>query len=202
MKVEQIDASEKIHRSGLSEETYDMALVSGEHEDIIDSEGGEVDWLLDLRIPLLDGQMAKKIGSLVAHRIRSAGCQQVAGYGLGGHAMVCATINAGGDPALSGGFIRPRRKTHGRRRLIEGPLDRTRPVVLLDDLLNSGATALHALRQLREEGFQVTGYYTIFEFTWGDGRSKLEKKGVWVDTLMGLTLNNNNAGSSDSAVRI
>lgn len=202
MKVGKIDNSTYLHHSGLSEEIYDMALVSAEQEGIIDPEGGEVDWLLDMRIPLLDGSIASRLGDLIADRVRMTGCRQVAGYGFGGNAMVCATIHADGYPHLLGGFIRLQRKPHGRRRLIEGPLDPHLPVVLLDDLLNSGATALRALHQLRSEGFQVVGFFTIFEFTWGNGRQRLEKEGLWVDTLMELALNQKNTGSSDSAVRV
>ncbi|MCY4158349.1 MAG: orotate phosphoribosyltransferase [Bacteroidetes bacterium] len=201
MKVENFEQSACIHDSGLSEEIYNMALVCGEHEGIIDPDGGMVDWLLDLRIPLLNGSIAGKLGKFIADRLRMAGCRQIAGYGFGGNAMVCAAVNADGYPHLLGGFIRPRRKPHGRQRLIEGPLDSRLPVVLLDDLLNSGSTALHALTQLRNEGFQVIGCFTVCEFTWGEGRARLEKEGLWVDTLMELTLNSENTGSSDSAVR-
>ena len=202
MKAENIDQSVHLFDSGLSQEIYDMALVSAKHEAIIGPDGRMVDWLLDLRIPLLNGSVTRRLGSLIADRLRQTGCRQVAGYGLGGNAMVCSIINAEGYPPLMGGFIRSERKSHGRQRLIEGPLDPHLPVVLLDDLLNSGDTALHALGRLRDEGFQVVGYFTIFEFTWGEGRAKLEETGLWVDTLMELTLNRKNGGTSDSAVRI
>ncbi len=201
MEVRKIDQSSDSYCSQLSEEIYDMALVCGEHEEIMDPLGVEVDWLLDLRIPLLDGSIAAQLGSLLADQLRQTGCKQVAGYGFGGHAMVCAAVHATGFPPLMGGFIRKKRKPHGRQRLIEGPLDRNLPVVLLDDLLNSGASALYALNQLRDDGFNVEGCFTIFEFTWGEGRAKLEGEGLWVDTLMELALNRNHSGSSDSVMR-
>jgi len=202
MKIGNSEPSVCIHNSGLSEKIYSMALVCGENEEIIDPDGGNVDWLLDLRIPLLDGSVVCRLGKFIADRLRMTGCRQVAGYGFGGNAMVCAAINANGYPHLMGGFIRPERKPHGRQRLIEGPLDVQLPVVLLDDLLNSGTTALHALTQLRNEGFHVEGCFTVCEFTWGKGRRKLEEEGLWVDTLMELTLNQGNKGGSDSAASI
>lgn len=185
----------------LSEEIYQMALVGGQHESIIDTNGKDVDWLLDLRLPLLDGRIASRLGKVVAHRIRSQGCLQVAGYGLGGNALVCAAINCDGNPPLLGGLIRPHRKPHGRQRIIEGPLDSSHPVVLLDDLLNSGKTALNAIAQLRSEGFEVVGCFTIFEYTWGAGRNKLENQGLWVDSLMELSIDHDDSGNSDSIVR-
>lgn len=200
MKVERVKQSACLRDSGLSEKIFDMALVCGDQEEIIDSDGGRVDWLLDLRIPLLDGNVAGKLGNLIADRVRLRGCKQVAGHGLGGSTMVCAAIHADGYPYLRGGVIRSHRKSHGRRRLLEGPLDTQLSVVLLDDLLNSGTTALHALKQLRQEGFCVVGYITIFEFTWGEGRKRLEGNGIWVDALMELALKRNKSGSSDSAM--
>ena len=200
MKVGNLEPSAYLRDPGLSKEIYDMALVCGEDEEIIDPEGGAVDWLLDLRIPLLDGNVAGRLGNLIANRLRMSGHRQVAGFGFGGNAMVCAAINADGYPRLLGGFIRPQRKPHGRQRLIEGPLNTQLPVVLVDDLLNSGKTAFHALTQLRSEGYQVAGCITVFEFTWGNGRVRLEEEGLWVDTLMELTLNREKSGSSDSAM--
>ncbi len=196
MNVAQSEKSISLHDYELSEEIYHMALIGGQDESIIDTNGKDVDWLLDLRLPLLDGRIANRLGQVVANRLRSLECLQVAGYGFGGNAMVCAAINCNGNPPLLGGFIRSERKPHGRQRIVEGPLDIRAPVVLLDDLLNSGKTALHAIDQLSKEGFNVVGCFTVFEYTWGEGRIKLEEKGFWVDTLMELAIN-----QEDSVVR-
>lgn len=199
MTQEKIDYWPYLHQSGLSQKIYDKALVSGSRETLLDPEGRLVEWLLDMRLPLLDGKMSREIGKLIADRLRMSGIRQVAGSGIGASAMVCATINASGSPPLRGGLVRLQPKPYGRRRLIEGPLDPAAPVVILDDLLNSGGTAKRVLKELRREGFMVEGYLTIFEFAWGDGRMALEKEGLWVDALMELTLGQENAGSSDSA---
>jgi len=197
----QYEKSMSMQEYELSEEIYHMALIGGQHESIIDTNGKDVNWLLDLRLPLLDGRIANRLGQVIANRLRSQGCLQVAGYGFGGNAMVCAVINCDGNPPLLGGFIRSHRKPHGRQRIIEGPLDTHAPVVLLDDLLNSGKTALYAIGQLRNEGFDVTGCYTVFEYTWGRGRTKLEKEGLWVDTLMELTITQDTSQTSEPALR-
>jgi len=198
MKVGHTDQSILANDDGLIAEIYEMALIDGKHENLLDPTGKKIDWLLDLRLPLLDGRIACRLGNLVAHRIRTAGYRQVAGYGFGGTAMVCAALNVEGHPPLQGGFVRPQRKPHGRQLLVEGPLDIHAPIILLDDLLNSGQTALYALSQLQHEGFHVAGYYSIFEYSWGHGRKKIEQQGLWVNTLMELTISQNDMGSSDS----
>ena len=198
MKVGTTDQSTVSNDDGLIAEIYEMALIDGKHENLIDPKGNKIDWLLDLRLPLLDGRIACRLGKLVADRVRSAGYRQVAGYGFGGTAMVCAALNVEGHPPLQGGFVRPCRKPHGRQRLVEGPLEIHDPIVLLDDLLNSGNTALQAISQLQHEGFHVAGYFSIFEYNWGQGRKKIEQEGLWVDAMMELTISQSHSVSSDS----
>ncbi len=198
MKGVNEDQSTVSDDDGLIAEIYEMALIDGKHENLIDPTGNKIDWLLDLRLPLLDGRVSGRLGKLIADRMRSAGYRQVAGYGFGGTAMVCAALNVEGDLPLKGGFVRPHRKPHGRQLLVEGPLDPHAPVILLDDLLNSGQTALKAISQLQGEGFHVAGYFSIFEYNWGHGREKLEQAGLWVDTLMELTISQSHSENSDS----
>ncbi len=167
---------------------YDQALVRREDELITDPRGQPIGWLLDTRMPMLDSASFREVGSVLADRLRARGIDQVVGYGFGAHAMVCSLLADAGEPSFKGGLIREQRKPHGRRRLVEGPLDRRKPVVLLDDILNSGRSAARALSLLRADGFRVAGLTTLFHFTWSNGRSRIESEGVWVDALLDLNL--------------
>jgi orotate phosphoribosyltransferase len=144
---------------------------------------------------MLDGALFAEIGGVLAERLHARGVAQVAGFGYGAFPMVCAVLTAGaaagGDGASApfvGGFIRERRKAYGRRRLVEGPLDRHRPVALVDDILNSGRSAARAVALLRADGFQVAGVLTLFNFTWSGGRARIEGEGLWVESLLELNL--------------
>jgi len=183
----------------LGRRLYDRALVRREQEAITDPRGQPIGWLLDTRMPMLDGALFSEVGEVLAERLRVKGVHQVAGFGFGAFALVCAALSAPGAPRFSGGFIREKRKPHGRRRLVEGPLDRSRPVVLLDDILNSGRSASRALSLLRGDGFEVVGIMTLFNFTWSGGRARMEAQGLWVDALLDLNLRDSSRGSSDSA---
>lgn len=181
----------------LGRRLYEQALVRREQELITDPRGQPIGWLLDTRIPMLDGRVFNEVGNVLADRLRSRDVHQVAGYGFGAYSMVCAVLAADGAP-FAGGFVREHRKPHGRRRLVEGPLDRSRPVVLLDDILNSGRSASRALSLLRNDGFNVVGVLTLFNFTWSGGRTRVESDDVWVDSLLDLNLRDGTKGSSDS----
>jgi len=183
----------------LGRQLYDRSLVRREDELITDPRGQPIGWLLDTRVPMLDGEMFNEVGNVLANRLREKDVHQVAGFGFGSYALVCSVLAATGEPVFKGGLIRDERKEHGRRRLIEGPLDPDEPVVLVDDILNSGRSAVKALNRLRREDFHVVGMMTIFNFTWSSGRSRLESEGLWVDSLLDLNLRESERSSSDSA---
>lgn len=182
----------------LGRRLYEQSLVRREQELITDPRGQPIGWLLDTRMPMLDGKLFIEVGSVLAERLRSKKVYQVAGYGFGAYSMVCSVLSATGTPSFRGGFVREQRKPHGRRRLVEGPLDRTQPIVLLDDILNSGRSAARAISLLRSDGYNVVGLMTLFNFTWSGGRSRMEAESIWVDALLDLNLRENGRSSSDS----
>lgn len=175
----------------LGRQLYEMALVRSEQEDITDPRGQPIGWLLDTRIPMLSGTVMPEVGRLLGERLRAKGIDQVTGFGFGAYALVSAVVATASSPPFMGGFVREERKPHGRRRLVEGPLKRGRPVVLLDDILNSGRSAWKAVELLRQDGFEVAGLMTLFHFTWSGGKQRLEQQGLWVDSLLDLNLREN-----------
>ncbi len=177
----------------LGHQLYQRALVRRDQEPITDPRGQPIGWLLDTRIPMLEADIAQEIGGVLVERLRARGVVQVAGFGYGAFPIVSAVINSAGAaagevPGFRGGFVRERRKAYGRRRLVEGPLDRAAPVVLVDDILNSGRSAARAAALLRSDGFEVPGVLTLFNFTWSGGKTRLEREGLWVESLLELNL--------------
>ncbi len=177
---------------------YERALVRREDELITDPRGQPIGWLLDTRVPSLDGELFAEVGGVLAERLRERGHSQVVGYGFGAHPLVCSVLAASDGDAFKGGLIREERKEHGRRRLVEGPVDPSEPVVLIDDIINSGRSASEALTLLRGADFTVDGLLTLFNFTWSSGQSRIEAEGLWVDSLLDLNLQDGASSSSDS----
>lgn len=183
----------------LGRRLYDRALVRREDELITDPRGQPIGWLLDTRVPMLDGELFDEVGGVLAERLRERGVHQVVGYGFGAYPLVCSVLSAGGEPAFKGGLVREEAKGHGRRRLVEGPVDGARPIALLDDIINSGRSAAKALELVRGEGYEVVGLLTLFNFTWSSGQARIEDEGLWVDSLLDLNLRENKNSTSDSA---
>jgi orotate phosphoribosyltransferase len=183
----------------LGRRLYDRALVRREEELITDPRGQPIGWLLDTRVPMLDGALFEEVGGVLAERLRERGVHQVVGYGFGAYPLVCSVLTADDDPVFKGGLVREEAKGHGRRRLVEGPVDETQPVALLDDIINSGRSAAKALELVRGEGYEVVGLLTLFNFTWSSGQARIEDEGLWVDSLLDLNLRESTNSTSDSA---
>ena len=178
---------------------YEEALVRREDELITDPRGQPIGWLLDTRVPTLDGELFTEVGSVIAERLRERGARQVVGYGFGAHPLVCSVLAVSEGDEFKGGLIREERKEHGRRRLVEGPIDADQPVVMVDDIINSGRSASEALRLVHSAGFTVEGLLTLFNFTWSNGQDRIEAEGLWVDSLLDLNLQEGTGSGSDSA---
>lgn len=183
----------------LGRRLYNRALVRREDELITDPRGQPIGWLLDTRIPMLDGELFTEVGAVLANRLRERDLYQVVGYGFGAYPLVCSVLSGDDGAAFNGGLVREDRKEHGRRRIVEGPIDPDEPVVLLDDIINSGRSASQALRLLRREDLEVVGLLTLFNFTWSSGQSRIEAEGLWVDSLLDLNLQEGTSSGSDSA---
>lgn len=182
----------------LGRKLYDRSLVRRNDELITDPRGQPIGWLLDTRMAVLDSVTFREVGAVLAERLRQKGVHQVAGHGFGAYALVGAVLSSPDHPYLRGGFVRDKKKPYGRQRLVEGPIDISEPIALVDDILNSGRSAMRALSLLRKEGYTVAGLMTLFHFTWSGGRARLEKEGLWVDSLLDLNLRNGTPSSADS----
>ncbi len=167
---------------------YQKALIRSDDEPITDPKGRPIGWLLDTRIPMLESSIFREVGRVLVEKLEKRGITQVAGHGFGALPVVSAVLGSALNGDWRAGFIRENRKEYGRQRHIEGPIEPSRPVALLDDILNSGQSAERAVTILREEGFRVDGLLTLFNFTWGGGKARLEDAGLWVNSLLDINL--------------
>jgi orotate phosphoribosyltransferase len=78
--------------------------------------------------------------------------------------------------------VRKEAKTHGTGKLIEGPFRSGDRVVVIEDVITTGGSALRAIEAVRAEGGTVSGVLAVVDREEG-GREKLESAGVSVITL-------------------
>ena len=80
-------------------------------------------------------------------------------------------------------LVRHARKQHGSLKLIEGPIDRNEPTVLIDDFISSGTSMQLACDTLREAGLRVEGGIFLVRFGWYGGFARMQEQGYRVDAV-------------------
>jgi len=61
-------------------------------------------------------------------------------------------------------YVRSKAKGHGRKNLIEGELKGTERVLVVEDLISTGGSALKAVEAVKETGASVVGVLAIFSY--------------------------------------
>lgn len=89
------------------------------------------------------------------------------------HAAIAASIL--GMPM---GYVRGEAKTHGRNNKIEGRCEPGTKVVVIEDLISTGGSAIEVVEALREAGAQVLGIVSIFTYGMKKGLERMENAGV------------------------
>ncbi|MDL2287476.1 orotate phosphoribosyltransferase [Eubacteriales bacterium OttesenSCG-928-G02] len=91
---------------------------------------------------------------------------------------------AGHILGLPMGYVRSGSKDHGRQKKIEGSLKKGQKVVVVEDLISTGGSALDVVESLREAGAEVIGLVAIFNYKMKKGIDNLNNNNVKFVNLM------------------
>jgi orotate phosphoribosyltransferase len=126
------------------------------------------------------------IGPLGLGAIRDAGWRvdSVGGLTLGADpiAYAIAYASAATEAPVRAFTVRKEPKTHGTGRLIEGPFRPGDSVVVIEDTITTGSSALRAVEAVREGGGFVAGVLALVDREEG-GREAIEAQGHHVISL-------------------
>ncbi len=104
----------------------------------------------------------------------------IAGVATGAIAIGVLVAEELGVPFV---YVRPEPKKHGRQNQIEGQLDPTAKVVVIEDLISTGKSSLQAVDALRKYGVKVKGMVAIFTYGFGVADENFESTDVELTTL-------------------
>ena len=76
------------------------------------------------------------------------------------------------------GYVRGSAKDHGRNNRIEGRLEPSTKVVVIEDLISTAGSCIEVVEALREAGAEVLGVVSIFTYGMKKGLDRLEAAGV------------------------
>ena len=100
-------------------------------------------------------------------------------------------------------YVRPEAKKHGRKNQIEGKINSSQKVVVIEDLISTGNSSINAVKALREQNIEVTGMVAIFTYGFDISFENFKNENLKLETLsnyktlVDCALKNNYINSSE-----
>ncbi|MDR1599843.1 MAG: orotate phosphoribosyltransferase [Oscillospiraceae bacterium] len=136
----------------------------------------------DHRLTLSEPDTRGRIERALADRVRQAfpECEALFGTATAGipHAAIVAYMMG-----LPMGYVRGSGKDHGLKNRVEGKLLPGWKVVVVEDLVSTGGSALDAVDALRSAGADALGVVCIFTYNMGRGIDAFRQSGLRLESL-------------------
>jgi orotate phosphoribosyltransferase len=75
-------------------------------------------------------------------------------------------------------YVRPKPKEHGLGNQIEGVYERSNKILVIEDLISTGKSSLQVVDVLRNEGLEVVGMVSIFNYGFNIADEAFKAAGV------------------------
>jgi orotate phosphoribosyltransferase len=129
--------------------------------------GKESSVYVDARLTTMSPEGMRLIGPLALEKIDAAGWSpdSIGGLTLGADPVSFAISYASATrkKPLRAFTVRKEAKTHGTANLIEGPFSAHDRVVVVEDVITTGKSALQAIEAVRRQGAQVVGVLAVVD---------------------------------------
>ena len=80
-------------------------------------------------------------------------------------------------------YVRPEAKKHGRKNQIEGKINSSQKVVVIEDLISTGNSSINAVKALREQKIEVIGMVAIFTYGFDISFENFKNEKLKLETL-------------------
>lgn len=141
---------------------------------------------VDCRLTTMSAEGLVLIGRLGLEALRARGWapQGIGGLTMGADpvAYAIAAASVARPPILDAFSVRKEAKAHGTGRQVEGNFTASDPVVVVEDVITTGGSALKAIEAIRSAGGTVLGILAVVDREEG-GRATLEAAGYQVVAL-------------------
>lgn len=155
---------------------------------IIGSNGQKQSWLMDLRATLMNVEMLDLLCDLFWDRFEQKLPFQFGGMEVAAIPFVVGLMMKASQRGLktNGFIIRKERKNTGLAKSIEGILNDD-PIILIDDLINSGASLEKARVVLEQEGRLVSEVFSIVDYESQRGMQWRQQNNLSVSSFFKLS---------------
>jgi orotate phosphoribosyltransferase len=181
-------------RQRLVELVFEYAFQYSETPGFKLAHGGTSPFYFNCKKVTLDPEGLYLIGNLLFEALNGLNVEGVGGLTLGADALANAAAYTSwlkGRPFQSF-IVRKKQKDHGIVASVEGKVKAGNRVVVLDDVVTTGASTLQAISACREAGFEILGAIALVDRQEMNGRANIEKEVpflkalVTCDEVMGL----------------
>jgi len=159
----------------------ERAILRGENQRLISEKGNRNNWLIDARRVFMEPAALDAAAELFWQECAGRMPFQVGGMEIAGIPLLSAILmksHARGTP-VNGFIVRDERKTYGTGSSIEGTLTAD-PIVLVDDILNSGRSMEKARVVLEKESRKIASAFVLIDYGSPSGRAWREQHGIAV----------------------
>ncbi|NOT06749.1 MAG: orotate phosphoribosyltransferase [Gemmatimonadales bacterium] len=158
--------------------------------DFLLSSGQRSHYYIDARRTTMSAEGQVLIGRVGLDAIRQAGWspRSVGGLTMGADPIAYSIARASVDapPLIHAFSVRKAAKDHGTGRRIEGHFEPGTEVVVIEDTVTSGGSAIQAVEAVREAGGVVLGVLALVDRESG-GKTRLEASGLRVVVITTTT---------------
>ncbi|CAN5615483.1 orotate phosphoribosyltransferase [soil metagenome] len=156
--------------------------------DFVLASGARSSYYIDARLTTMSGSGQLLIGRRSLAELDAAGWapESVGGLTLGADPVAYAIAHAAaaGGRTIDAFTVRKEAKAHGTGRLIEGNLREGGRVLVVEDVITTGGSALRAIEAVTAAGALVIGVLAVVDREEG-GRARIEEAGHPVIALAG-----------------
>ena len=156
-------------------------LYRTETQPILSRDGTSGRWMLDSLAVTLSPRGAQLAGKCILELLKRFDGRQLATYGLTGVPILQSCLLQ--DNRYRGLLVRKERKQHGSLKLIEGVIDPSEPVILIDDSVSSGTCMNEATERLEAAGLRVEGCVCLVRFGWQIGYALMQERGYHMEAV-------------------
>lgn len=156
--------------------------------------GKKATWMLHLRNTLYNKSGLHICGIWFSNILTKLNINQIAMYGLGAAPLAGGLLSVHPTP-LNVAFVRDAPKKYGQAKSFEGDLSISDKILVVDDILNSGHSAMKVIDALLKMGVSRDNIHVavLARFTWGNAERKLTRNGLTNKIISAMEISRNNS---------
>ncbi|MDD5745969.1 MAG: orotate phosphoribosyltransferase [Candidatus Omnitrophica bacterium] len=163
----------------------DLTRLSFKRKKVVLSSGKISNYYFDARISSLSGPTAYYIARVILDMIKKDRIDAVGGLTLGADPIVGAVVALSHTvkKPLNGFIVRKSEKSHGMKKLVEGPLlKKSSRVVIIDDVVTTGSSTVQAIEAIKTIGCKIVRVIAVVDRLDG-AQENIQKFGLKLEPI-------------------